>query len=50
MKFETMMLQSLFAACLVLCLGVMGAMLVLPSPTALASGQAHATSVVNAEG
>jgi len=28
MKFETLMLNSLFAACLVLCVGTLGAMLV----------------------
>lgn len=37
MKFETLMLNSLFAACLLLCVSVMGAMLILPSPNALAN-------------
>jgi hypothetical protein len=45
MKFETLMLNSLFAACLLLCVGVMGAMLVLPSPTSLAAANAQATTV-----
>lgn len=37
MKFETLLLQSFFAACMLLCLAVMGAMLVQPSPRALAA-------------
>jgi hypothetical protein len=32
MKFETLMLQSLFAACLMICLGTFGAMLLSPAP------------------
>jgi hypothetical protein len=50
MKFETVLLHSVFAACLLLCLTVMGAMLVLPTPTALAANPANAAHVVNAEG
>ncbi|HEV2622660.1 MAG TPA: hypothetical protein VGU65_11310 [Frateuria sp.] len=46
MKFETLMLHSLFAACLLLCVGVMSAMLVLPSPTSLAASNAKAAAVV----
>jgi len=34
MKFETLMLQSLFAACLMICLGTFGAMLLAPAPAA----------------
>ena len=50
MKFETILLQSFFAACMLLCLAVMSAMLVLPTPTAVAASQAHAAAVANAEG
>ncbi|UGB37310.1 hypothetical protein [Frateuria soli] len=51
MKFETILLQSLFAVCMLLCLAVMSAMLVLPTPTALAAAsQAHAATIANAEG
>jgi hypothetical protein len=51
MKFETILLQSFFAACMLLCLAVMSAMLVLPTPTAVAAAtQAHAAAVANAEG
>lgn len=42
MKTETVLLQGLFAACLLLCLSVMGAMLALPSPRAIAASQARA--------
>ena len=37
MKFETVLLQSFFAACMLLCLAVMSAMLVMPSPRAVAA-------------
>jgi hypothetical protein len=50
MKFETLMLNSLFAACLLLCVGVMSAMLVLPAPTSLAAANAHAAVVADAAG
>lgn len=46
MKFETVILHSLFAACMVLCLAVMSAMLILPTPTAVAAS--HAPAMVNA--
>ncbi|MGN2250950.1 hypothetical protein ACFWZ1_12855 [Frateuria sp. GZRe14] len=46
MKFETLILHSLFAACLLLCVAVMSAMLVLPMPTATAA--AHAPTVAYA--
>ncbi|NUO71562.1 MAG: hypothetical protein HOQ10_02460 [Frateuria sp.] len=45
MKFETLMLNCLFAACLVLCLGVMSSMLILPAPTALAGAHTSAVAV-----
>jgi hypothetical protein len=50
MKFETVILHSLFAACMLICVAVMGTMLVSPTPTALAASQAHAATVANAEG
>ncbi|MEI7036208.1 hypothetical protein [Fulvimonas yonginensis] len=50
MKFETLMLHGLFAACLLLCLGVMSAMFVLPAPAAIAAGHAPSTAAVSAEG
>lgn len=51
MKLETVLLHSLFAACLLVCLGVMSAMLVLPTPTAVvAANQTHAAAVANTEG
>ena len=50
MKFETVLLNSFFAACMLACLAVMGAMLVLPTPTALAANHAHAATAANAEG
>lgn len=34
MRFETLMLQSLFAACLMICLATFGAMLLAPAPAA----------------
>jgi len=46
MKFETLMLHSLFAACMLICLGVISAMLILPAPVTLAS--AHAATAVAA--
>lgn len=49
MKFETIILHGLFAACMLLCLSVMSAMFILPTPTALAS-QAQATVAANAQG
>lgn len=51
MKFETVLLQSFFAACMLLCLAVMGAMLILPSPTSLAAAsQTHVAALANARG
>jgi hypothetical protein len=51
MKLETVLLHSLFAVCLLLCLGVMSAMLVLPTPTAtVAANQAQAAAIADAEG
>ncbi|HET6804498.1 MAG TPA: hypothetical protein VFH59_03525 [Frateuria sp.] len=51
MKFETVLLQSFFAAAMLLCLAVMSAMLILPSPNTLAAAtQAHAAAVANARG
>jgi hypothetical protein len=50
MKFETLMLHSLFAACLLLCLGVMSAMLILPTPTAIAASHAPVAAMVSAAG
>ena len=45
MKFETLMLHSFFAACLMLCLGVMSSMLVQPTPTAIAAQHAQTAAV-----
>lgn len=50
MKFETLMLNSLFAACLLLCVGVMSAMLVLPSPTSVAASAQAPAVVADAAG
>jgi hypothetical protein len=50
MKFEAALLHGLFAACMLLCLGVMSAMLVLPTPATLAANQAQATAVASTEG
>jgi hypothetical protein len=48
MKFETLMLQTLFAACLLTCLLTLGSML---SPqttaTAIASNHAHAATTAS---
>ena len=49
MKFETVILHSLFAACMVLCLAVMSAMLILPTPTSVAASQVR-TATAHAEG
>lgn len=51
MKFETIMLHGLFAACMLLCVSVMSAMFVLPTPTALAAAsQTQAAVVANSQG
>ncbi|SEI46954.1 hypothetical protein [Frateuria terrea] len=50
MKFETVLLNSFFAVCMLLCVAVMGAMLVLPTPTSLAANHARAATLANAEG
>ncbi|MCX7513516.1 hypothetical protein [Frateuria sp. STR12] len=50
MKLETVLLHSLFAACMLLCLAVMSAMLILPTPTAVAASQAQAVASANTEG
>jgi hypothetical protein len=51
MKFETVLLQSFFAACMLLCLAVMSAMLILPTPTTVAaSSQARTAATANVEG
>jgi hypothetical protein len=50
MKFETILLHSLFAACMLICLAVMSAMLVSPTPTSVAASQVHAAAMVHAEG
>jgi hypothetical protein len=50
MKFETLMLHSLFAACMLLCLGVMSAMLILPTPTAVTASHAPVASLASAAG
>lgn len=34
MKLEALMLKSLFALCLLICLSTLGSMLILPSPAA----------------
>jgi hypothetical protein len=50
MKLETILLHSLFAACMLLCLAVMSAMLVLPTPTAVAAASQAQAAVANTEG
>jgi hypothetical protein len=46
MKFETLMLQSLFTACLLICLLTLGSMLVAPTNVAkVATSQAPVTAV-----
>jgi len=50
MKLETVLLHSLFAACMLLCVAVMGTMLILPTPTAIAASQAQAAAIANTEG
>jgi len=48
MKYETVMLQSLFAACMLVCVLVFGAMLTTTTPVpALATTHAAATTPVN---
>ena len=49
MKFETLMLQSLFAICLLICLLTLGSMLVSPAPAAhLAASHTAVAAVANA--
>ncbi|GAB2549944.1 hypothetical protein [Rhodanobacter koreensis] len=51
MKFETLMLQTLFSACLLVCVLAMGAMLTTHVTVAkVAAGQAHVQAVTNAAG
>ncbi len=51
MKFETLMLHSLFAACLAVCLLVLGAMLTTHVPVAsVASSHASTSATVRAAG
>ena len=50
MKFETIILHSLFAACMLICLAVMSAMLISPTPTSVAASQARTAAVAHAEG
>lgn len=48
MKLETIILQSLFAVCMLICLAVMSSMLILPTPTSVAAS--HTQTVAHAEG
>ena len=50
MKFETVLLHSLFAASLLICLSVMGAMLTTKSPAPVAANQAPTATLTNAAG
>ena len=50
MKLETLLLHSLFAACMLLCVAVMGAMLLQPAPALIAGAQAPSAHAVKAEG
>lgn len=50
MKFETVILHSLFAACMLICLAVMSSMLILPTPTSVAASHAQTVAVAHAEG
>ncbi|WP_168172533.1 hypothetical protein [Rhodanobacter sp. C05] len=46
MKFETLMLQTLFSACLLICLLTLGAMLTTQVPVSgIAASQAHVAAV-----
>ncbi|MFC5580114.1 hypothetical protein [Rhodanobacter terrae] len=48
MKFESLMLQSLFGACLLICVLVVGAMLTSPAASVAASHAPAATATVSA--
>jgi hypothetical protein len=48
MKFESLMLQSLFGACLLICVLVVGSMLTSPAPSVAASHAPVASTTVSA--
>ena len=50
MKFETLMLQTLFSPCALVCLLAMGAMLTTKVSVSVAAGHAPATAVVSSAG
>jgi hypothetical protein len=50
MKFETLMLQTLFSTCALVCLLVMGAMLTTKVPVSVAASHAPAAAVVSSAG
>jgi hypothetical protein len=50
MKFETLMLQTLFSACALVCLLAMGAMLTTKVPVSVAASHAPAAEVVSSAG
>lgn len=50
MKFETLMLQTLFSACALVCLLAMGAMLTTKVPVSLAASQAPTAAAVSSAG
>jgi hypothetical protein len=47
MKFETLMLHSLFAACLLVCVLTFGAMLVSPTASNIAATPAPVTAIAS---
>jgi hypothetical protein len=50
MKFETLMLQTLFSACALVCLLAMGAMLTTKVPVSVAASHAPTAAVVSTAG
>jgi hypothetical protein len=50
MKFETLMLQTLFSACALVCLLAMGAMLTTKVPVSVATSHTPAAAAVNPAG
>jgi hypothetical protein len=50
MKFETLMLQTLFSTCALVCLLAMGAMLTAKVPVSVAADHAPAAVAVNPAG